>query len=507
MNKIQKFIEENKLLFGVFVLGILWEVFVFYRLPKQAWVEGLLEAWYTQKGLVFYRDFTNQYPPFLHMLMVVFHKVFGFTQTPSLLLAPLNSILVLVLLLWASLKRLSGWFRILPLVFFLFWDPVLSQNHFSTAAFHETVNFMAFILWFSWYKKPDRLTAFWIGLLSSASLFSMHISVGFVGFIFLSMLYRVFKNKKNFSAFVFASIAFLIPLVFIVLWFAWKNALYDLYWWNIAYYFSGRYPYASLGRGLTNTLTFGAVFGSAAFILRKIYLAFKNSGGKSKDSKELDKWGLLFLFLIVSSLPISIWFAIFHPVRFQIALPIFAFVFGWGIQLMSNLNKEKKFVNFLLILLVVVLNIGSFYFYMLPFYKRSFLYRQERNILSKVYKDDPMYDAVKWIRENTSEDARLFVIADPLFYLETQRLPANPRGTMNQPFTYEPLDELSAELSRKPPDYWVIDERLVNERFLQFGYPHTTLYFDKLLACEPEVAKIEYVTIREHNRNSKLCVD
>jgi len=472
-----KLLNKNRLFFIVFSLLVMWELYIMVRLPKQAWVEGLLESWYTSKGLVFYKDFINQYPPFLHMLMVPYHKIFGFTQTPTLVLAPLNSILIIVILSIASFRWLKGKYRVLPILFFVFWDPVLSMNHFSTAAFHELVNLLAFVLWLAWYKKESRSIALIIGFLLSSSLFSMHISVFFVCSIFLTFIFKP-------QSFLFALIGFLLPPFYIFIWFLKHNALYELYWWNLVYYLK-YYPYTNLGRGLVNTVTFLAVFSPLLFAVR------------SKVSPVV--------ILILISLPLSIWFAIFHPIRFQIALPIYAFVFGWGLEKMSKM-KQKKYINRALILLVLVLNIASFYYYMFPFYKSSFAYRRDRSIITKLYSDDPMYEAVNWIKDNTPDDAKLFVMADPMFHIETNRLPVSARGTMNQPFTYEPLDTLGQELDENPPDYWIVDERLVNERFPQFGYEHTKDYFNKLLLCEPGVARMEYITIRKHVPGKKLCL-
>ena len=86
--------KVDRLFLAILLAGIIFQIIVFLVFPKQAWVEGLLEAWYTSKGLIFYKDFTNQYFPILQMLMVPLHNLFGYNQYPTLFLAPINSILI-----------------------------------------------------------------------------------------------------------------------------------------------------------------------------------------------------------------------------------------------------------------------------------------------------------------------------------------------------------------------------------------------------------------------------
>ena len=119
ITNLQDFLKEKSLIFIIF-LGIVWEIYVFIRFPKQAWVEGLLEAWYAYKGLVFYKDFTTTYLPFLHLTMMPFHVIFGFTQTPTLVLSPIVSIMTFLTIIIFSWRFLSGWYKYIPPLFFLF---------------------------------------------------------------------------------------------------------------------------------------------------------------------------------------------------------------------------------------------------------------------------------------------------------------------------------------------------------------------------------------------------
>ena len=473
-------------------LGIIIQILVFLVFPKQAWVEGLLEAWYTSKGLIFYKDFTNQYFPILQMLMVPLHEVFGYNQYSTLFLAPINSLLIFGLLAWGSNKYLKSWVKTIPLIFFLIWNPIVSESHYVTPSFHALLTIIAFFLWIDWLNKPKKILGLFLGLVLGVEIMAMQMTLPFTLLVLLSMFVKSIKERK-FNAFVYSVIGYIIPAIFIFIWFYFKNGLYDLYDHNIGYYL-GRYPYASMGRDISNILIFAAIFSPVALYVKHII----KSG--------IDVWQKIISVLAVASLPVTYWLAIFHISRFQMGLPVYAFIFGLGLNCLVAPNKKFKDIGIrLLFILILAINILAFIYSAIPIYKKNILFKQKIQLLTEVYSGDPMFDAVEWIKNNTPKDAKLFVIADPLFYIKTQRLPSHSSGTMNQPFVYEPLDKFKDKIKLRPPDYWVVDERLVNQRFKEFGYEHTTIFFNKLLACEELVARIEYITIRKHNPQKQFC--
>jgi len=490
--------NSNKIFWLVFSLGIVWLLFIYIRFPKSAWAEGLLEAWYSSKGLVFYKDFTSRYFPILYMMMIPLHKIFGFSQTTTIILAPINSLLVFVLLAFVSSRWLKNWYKIIPLIFFLIWNPILSENHFTTPSFHALVNFIAFASWLAWLKKPSHLVSLFIGLFLSLSVMSMQIEIVYALLIFISLFLSSSKDSKSIQRLLITFFAFVTPGVFVVIWFMFKGAFGDFYYWTVSYYLFG-YPFATSGREQGVILTFIAVFSPFILFLWSLVMH------RIKTIKLSQK---IMLILIVTVHPILYLYAIFHPLRFQMALPIYAYIFGFSVQtVLATKIKFNKFrlISPLLISIIIVLNTVGFLYYALPAYRKNLDLSSKYKIITEIDENDPMFDAVQWVKENTSEDSKLFVMADPMFYFESNRLPAHPLGTMNQPFVYEPLDKFKETIKLRPPDYWVIDERLVNQRFKEFGYEQTTVFFNKLLECEEVVARIEYITIRKHNPQKQFC--
>lgn len=498
----------KKIFWAVFLIGIAWLVFVFTEFPKQAWVEGLLESWYVSKGLVHYRDFTSRYFPVLYLLMVPFHRLFGFSQIPTIWLALINSFVIYLIIAILSWKWLRGWFRLLPLILFLLWNPVLAENHFLTPSFHALMNLIAFASWISWLKSPKPWLALILGLSLGLAVMSMQLAIPFAGSIVVSLLLSWWQSRKNRHEFqqrclgLFLSLlTFFIPVIYVVGWFMQRNALYDFYYWTINYYFFG-YPFASMGREVGNIYIFLAVFGS--FIPMFLSMVLPKLERNMFSSFNLSQRILVLLALFI--LPLTYWFTIFHYLRFQMGLSIYCLILGLSLQTLWLNRKIGKQWFSLFLSLTVLFNVLAFIKGALPRYKFSFLYPKQNNVLTEIYENDPVFNAIDWIVKNTPVDARLFVIADPVFYIKTDRLPAHSLGTMNQPFVYLPLEKFSITIQQKIPDYWVVDERLLNQRFLEYGYQNVTDFFNKLLACEPAEVKFEYVTIRKHSPGQKLCL-
>lgn len=467
----------------VFLLAIFWELFVFVRLPRQAFIQGLLESWFVSQGLVFYKDFGGQYLPFLRLLMVPLHEIFGYSQYTTIILAPINSLAILCLLFLASNKWFSGWFKLIPISFFSVWHTFLSNNHFVATSFLGLTVLIIIMLWLSWWDKPTRKKSFFIGLFTAFSVYTLQIVLLFGLLLNLSFLLKFRSHFKEAITHLLSSFCgFLIPTVVIILWFLSKGALYDLYVQTIKYHFTN-YPYSSFGRETENILIYLSIhLPIILFLLTGL-----------KDQKKIA------LFSIFITLPLTFWFAVFHPLRFEISLPAFALIFGLAVQGLykSKSQKYRKF-GFALLFLILSVNIFTISKYKLISYKEKlFETEYSHQIISAVYEDDPMHDAIVWMKENSNPNDRIFVLADALFYVESGRLLANRRAVASEPFVYTPFEEFKVEIENSWPAFWVIDERQW-DRMDDFGYKELRYNFQKLVEKDPIVAKFDYWTIRKH---------
>ncbi len=486
----------------VLFTGVLLELLLFYLLPKQSWVDGLLQSWYFSQGLTIYKDSVSMYFPLLYALMVPFHKLFGFTQNPTIIISLVNSVILFTALTIFSFKNLQKWFCVFPPVIFLLWNFVLGNNQFTTPAFLNLVTFLSFACWWSWYKKPSKLQAILTGLFLSLTVFTVQIMALFVGVIFISLFLRQLASRKPLTLMVITVIAFLTPIIIIGLWLASKNALSDFYYRVFLYYFSpGGYPY-TMGRSFENTLMFLTIFSPLILLIAGLGLSFKKKFNDIRVDFIYQRY--IFSFLILVSFAVPFWFAIFHQSRFQSSLAVTSFLFGVGLKLVFD-KGFRKVGNMVTIGLVIVLHLLSLKDVIIPYFQKNIAYPPSKRIMTEIYPDDPMYKAVEWIKKNTPQNAKLFATTDSLVYLKTKRLPINAYATSNLPVVYTPFDKFKQALSTTPPDYWVIDERQW-DRFHDFGYDEASEILQKILACEEVVAQIEHITIRKHKQGKNLCI-
>lgn len=487
----------TRVLILIFVLGIFWEIFIFINYPKQAFIQGLVESWFVSNGLFFYRDFTGTYFPFLRLIMVPYHLIFGFNQTTTIILAPVFSILTLTLIFYASLKWLKGVYSLIPPIFFLVWDSYISLNHFVTTTFLSFTTFISFLFLLSWYKKPTKFNSFLLGVFLSISLLTLQTMLVFMLIVFLFISIKIFLNKRDLRFLLPLTLGLLTVILPIFLLLFYKGVISDFYYWTIEYHLTS-YPYTKFGKGLDNILIFLSI--ESPILILSIVLIRKMI---FKDFKNLLELGSALT--ILASYAIIFWFSIFHPLRFQTILALNAFSLGLGIQhLFASVKNKKKFI-FTIVLIIIIFQAFMIIKYIIPFYKSNILNPSKKEILSEIYPEDPMYDAVRWIKYNTEANSRIFVLGDLLFYFESQRLVANARGASNIPTVFDPLDKFFAELMVNTPNYWIIDERNFT-RFEDFGYSHFVPPFKKLLECEKEVAKFDYWTVRKHQSGNKLCI-
>lgn len=468
----------------IFLLAVAWELFIFVTLPKQAFMQGFLESWLVSRGLVFYKDFGGQYLPFLRLLMIPIHNIFGLNQYTTIALAPITTVAVLYLLFLAGRKWLEGWFSLIPIVFFSIWHTFLSNNHFLATSFLGLTVLMSVILWISWWERPTLKKSFLIGLLSAASIFTMQIVLPFLVILNVSLFLKFTKSRIKSIAphFLALGAGFLIPTLIISIWFLFKGALTDLYNLTIKYHLTN-YPYASLGRETESIFVFLSIH------LPVIIVLFT----KFKLSKKIS------LFFSLLLLPLAFWFAIFHPIRFEISLPAFALVFGIATQgLMKNKTGKLRKTGIGLLSVILAINLFTILKYKVESYKvKLFETKYLYEIISEVYPGDPMYTSIEWMKKNSDPQEKIFVLADALFYIKTDRLPANRRAVASEAFVYVPFEDFKSEIQASWPAYWVIDERQWR-RMDDFGYKDLRTNFQKLVENDPVVAQFDYWTIRKH---------
>lgn len=483
-------VDIDKILWLVLGACIASEILVFVFTPKFAYMQGLLESWYAKNGLIFYRDMANAYLPFLKFLMHWYHIIFGFTVISSVLLAPVTSIGLLILIFVTSRKILGGWYGMIPLIFFEIWNNYLGGNQFSTTLFLGLLLYVTFIVWLHWWRFPNRVSAMAFGLLSGFSVLTLQIVAPFiVALCFFAFLRSIKIGKVN--HFLLISVGVLTPFALVLDWALRHNILDSFLYWNFFYYFGG-YPYLSLGKDLSSVIVFLAVHSP----LLVLFLALQERKG------DFPKYEVIISALILMA---CFWFAVFHPMRFQISLPIMALILGIGAK--NLLSRKRSFVSNFVIGLVVGINLLAVTYYLIPHYQAVFSFRNTGRIVSEVYPGDPMYDTVGWVKRNTSESSKIFVLGDTYFYLASGRLPANYRSALGvEPIIFYPLSKFQKEIDSSPPDYWVIDERLFLT-YSNWGQDQVSKVIKNFLSCRRLIEKFDYWAIYGESLQTSSCVN
>lgn len=491
---------SDKLFIIIVVAGVVWLASIFYLSPRQAWIDGLVEAYFMSSGLTIYKDFVTQYFPLLSISMLPFHAIFGFGLKPTIILAPLSSIISFLLLSFIGFKLLKGNFRIIPPLFYLFWSPILSENRFTVVNFQDILLLISFALWWVWYQSPRISTAFLIGFLLGVSSMSGQVVLIHSAILLLSMVIRSWQLEKIRMIYYFIA-AFLIPVLFVLFWLIADGAIDD-FLYRMKYYVTGRNYLFDVKRDNENITFFLSVF-YPLFLVSSLLFSIWGKGANLKVKQlNLSRDKIFFWWLIILIFPISFWFLVFHPNRFLASLGIYALTFGLAMQTIVRIKKVKfKALMLVGFLVLVILSVGA----VIPKYNRAFLHPRSYLNLTTIYPKDPHYDVVQWIKQNTSAKDKLFTTVNSLVYLETQRLPANPRSSIGLPIFYRPFEKMLKELTQNPPDYWVIDERQW-KRFDDFGYQPETTVLKKILSCEKIVFQSAYITIRKHIPGQGLCL-
>jgi hypothetical protein len=176
---------------------------------------------------------------------------------------------------------------------------------------------------------------------------------------------------------------FLVPATLILVWLLHQGLFKDFIYWTIIYPFT-IYSRANLGRAFDNKLIFLSIHSPILLIIPII-----------KSSRKY-----LLLIIVLITLPISFWFAIFHIMRFQMSLAAYALLFGLLTEAVIQKKKKVSKIVYLLVFAVMTINIYTFAKYAFPKYEQYFSKPQKR-IMTMLYPDDPSYYVVDWIRKNT----------------------------------------------------------------------------------------------------------
>jgi len=462
----------------VLIVVILWQVFLFFRLPHLAWIKPMLEAWFVNNGLMFYRDFIQGYLPFEGVLMIPLIKIFGYE--------PAISVIFLVFFLFYLCRRwLGDLAATVALLVFVFWFSFISTNELNpNMIFGLLVLFVVHLL-FLWIDSDRKKYLVILGILMGCSSLLHQQANPLLGILFVVIVFWQFKVRKrggrsalNDGLIYIGSAA--LPFIPLLIWFVAENALGDVIFWNFTFYFK-IYPFSASGKSIPDLIKFVGIHFPLVMLLMS-----------TPTLKKTARKQAYLLICVFVSLVIPIWFAIFHPMRFQMSVPFSAFMVGW---IVHQTRKSMPFRVRVFFVVYMGLVLYTALTMVLPYYRKMFREAEGRPwILNAPSPKDPLYyQALQWFGENTTREERIMVFSGESFYAESDRLPAT-KYTASLPWAMQPFEDFRKALKETPPDYWFVDERRF-ERFDEWGFAEMSSFIRDYTNCYDEVARFEFLTI------------
>ena len=430
----------------VFILAIVWQIVSYFSLPHLVELPGIIESWLTYKGLIYYKDFATFHFPLGRWIMLPFYLASNWNLEAGPLVALLSSIVVI----WLLSSLFKRFFSIkgasIAIIFF-----VIFNLYFATGIVFYHEMFIGLLLLVCLYlllqiykdKFKNYTASFLLGIMLSITLLSVQIAA--ITIAAFAQAYLLLARDVQIKRTVFirstlsATIGVFLPILIFVAYFVEHNALSEMIFWNIDYYktYSGEYE----------KLSFISLpwIELVAFYIPLVTLLIINF--KNLLSKVVNKFDLAFLVLSLSTIPF-IFYSVFHFHHVSYALPLFSVFAGYSYVRLS----KPKYIKAIFLASFTVLVFAS----IIPWYWNRIQLNRPLKVVNDTYPGDGMYESAQWIKNNTSDDSKILVAGDPLFYFRSERIPSSKHMYVS-PYNWEPFNLIMPEVNSNPPDYWIID--------------------------------------------------
>jgi len=415
-------------------LSSLWLTLIFLLNPHYIELTGVLETWLPYKGLVYYKDFAAYHFPLGRLILLPLHLLTNWNLEFDPLVGLVTGITSLVIIYKFGEKFLTPWGTAISLTFFssFFWFAAT-----GILFFHEMlIGLLLALTIYLFYNAntQKKLTAkklFILGTLISLTELSGQIATITLALLTLIILLRTTSPRKILSFIL----GIFLPTAIISLYFLADNAFREFFYYNVTYYLQ----YSGYERNLLGLPHLQLLAFYSPAIASALLLLANNTTKKNKISR----LHLETLLLSLSTVPFII-FSVYHPHHLNYALPILAILAGFVYE------HKKYFLPAIAIFLYV------FATDILPWHSSRLVYPPSSKILNDTYPGDDMYKVIDWVKENTPENAKFMILGDSMFYLRSNRLPANRPAKGGIPYSWQPFEQIKKEILSSPPDYWVI---------------------------------------------------
>ncbi len=437
MKKLHKYTSHPALFLyiSIFLLSFL---FVFNKHFVE--LTGTLETWFPYKGIVLYKDIATFHFPLGRYILMPFHLLSNWNLEIDPFLGLAVGITNLIVIYTFGRRYLSRIAINCSLLFFslFYW-------YFATGIlfFHEQLiglllSVVLILYWEIFEKRSITFKKiFWIGILLSIAELSGQLATLTIGCFAFLILFTIWKYKSKYKLIRYFLYGLILPLLLLIIHFASSNALIEFIYWNTVYYF----VYTGSASSSLGELPWREI---TAFFIPLIIIVFSMVGNYFSKTKIPSKT-LHIILLVASTIPFTI-FSIFHLHHFNYALGILSIAAGLSLD---SIAKKKHPIWVIIIFLFLSVPIFQWY--------SERLVAPNFRIANDVYPNDPMYDTVEWVKNNTNQTSGIMVVGDPLFYMRSNRLPVT-RVSKGIPYSWEPIEKTSIEINSSiQADYWIID--------------------------------------------------
>lgn len=451
---------KNKISEIVLIAAIIWQTILYFRLPSFIWEDAFVIPWFLSRGLTFYKDFSGgSYFPLPKLIMVSVNSLFGWNVHTTIILSYLLAISAILLIYFISPKYLKGIYKTIPLIFFSIWFGfILKQNTFEINLFLGLLILANIHLLFGWMARPKAKISFLMGIVSSVAVSSQQMTIVSMGLILIIMtVFAISKHPKPKNIILKTifpyTIGFSIIPIFMFIWFYSKGLIGEFYYWNVLYYFQGGgYPF--------NKYFSPSDIIMLAFLCIPFFLLIFRMFSKKNISWQTSTIGLSIFTSIILIL-----IAVLHPRRYLYILPTLSLVAGIEFQFLCQ--SKKRLAKIGLILISIIFGIYSLTT-IIPWYTKAIVKGRTYEIQNIHHPGDYVYEAIEWIKKNTTPEDKVFSFETMIAYFEMQRLPAINR-TYILPWAFEPFSETEALWNKTLPKYAFVSE-LMFKRFKDLGY-------------------------------------
>lgn len=453
------FTKYLRLKFLSLYLACTWFLFLFLFNPHYVELTGTLETWFPYKGLIYYRDFAAFHFPLGRLILLPFHLLTNWNLEIGPFLGLVSGSCSLVIIYLFGKKYLSSTGTSLALFFFaaFFWYAATGILFFHEILIGLLLSAILLLLFDSIGSKvTPKFKLFSLGILIALAELSGQVATITLTVIIIIQLSNIlFHAKKFFSqSLFFFLLGIIIPPLLLSFYFIINNAFGEFFYYNITYYLQ----YAGYKKDSLTTLPIKDLLAYFSPLIMMAVLTV----AQYLNKKGVGLHNLILLILSLSTIPFIL-FSIYHPHHLNYALPILAICLGkaYDLSLTSSFGKLIFFFGSIYLIYTLFSNI-------IPWHTQRIIFPPSLRIYNDIYPDsqDPMKEAIDWVKLNTPSDTKILVVGDALFYLRSNRLPS-ARPSKSIPWGWEPAI-IKSEIEANKPDYWMVDQEFTKRLIVDY---------------------------------------